>query len=690
MQVGMYFLKVSSLLILAVMALVPQPGFSGGVLHVFPPEVDGRPVPVARPTVLFSRTLITVSESTIAYRIEQTFYNDNEFPVSGLFLLPLAKSAVEDSLVVRINGIAARPTLYTPSGFFSVLRKLTEVMHDPSLLGLAGQNILVLQEVRLGIREQKTFRIEYTVPFAAKDGLTDILYPLTGERYARAPVAELEITVRFKLARPIKSLFSPLHQLSVMREAPHRALVSVRKSGKRVKADFRLLALIGGPEVDLRLLTHRLPGEEGYFMALVGPPSYPARSEEPNKDVVFVVDSSGSLGRSWYQVAKRAVSFCLGKLGPQDRFNVLAVGTRVSRMRDRLVPVTDKNVLHGIEFLSTVESSGGTDLYNGLMEALAQFTTRKRHRIIVLISDGRGTVGITDPVRLIDDVKRYNRWGARIFVLGVGDRTDVALLDKLAVTTKGTLQPCPQASDFQSTLSRFFSAFSPPQVSQLALDFGEISTQFVYPNPLPDLFRQESLVILGRYSGDKDVTRPVTLRWKMDGRPQSLSRTVRFARVKPEHPYLAPLWGMRHFGQLLERDLAKGSDSLVRSQIRTVAERFGFKTPAAFSRESKQGAHRSSDSNLGAMLWHCKTAHTTANLLGDEYRYVQGLVFRRDHGRWVDTRFRRSLSTKHVKFLSDDYFRLLQDNPGIGEYLALSPEVTLVLGNEAIVVSTEP
>lgn len=685
-SLAMSLSKTVVLIVLAVTALVPQHAAGGGVLHAFPPVVDSRPVPVARPAIISSKSLVTVSESAIEYRINQTFYNDNEFPVEGLFVLPLEKLTPACPPELRIDGIVHQGEVLSAEEFFPILRKLTEQMRDPALLGLAGRDVLVVRDVKLGIRKQKTFRVAYRTPVAIKDHLVEIYLPLDGERYALAPVTEFEISVRFKMSRPIKTLFSPSHPVSVFREAPHRALVSLRRTGKRVRSHFRLLGVFGGPGVDLKVLTHRLPGENGYFMAVVGAPSFPGRAQEPDKDLVFVADVSGSLDGTWRERMKRALSFCLGKLRGGDRFNVLAAGTRVSRMSQSLVFVSDKGIFKAIQFMDSVGTPGGTDLYNALMIALEQFTSRSRQRIVVLISDGRSTVGITDSECLIDDVKKHNRHKARVFVLAVGDRPNVALLDRLAVATRGRMLRFSVADDFQSTMSRFLSDVSPPQVHQLALDFGEMSPRFVYPDQLPDIYRRESILIVGRYPGKEDTTVRVGLKWKMEDRSQRLSQMIRFPLVDPHHPYLASLWAMRRFGWLVERDLMKGPDHVVRQKIRLLAERFGFKTPPSMEHKHHRQPPGERDADLSSILWNCKTATSAHTLMAEGYRSAGGRVFRRESQRWVDTRFKSSLTTRKVESFSNDYFALLQQNPQIGPCLALGPDVTLVLGDQAVAV----
>ena len=142
------------LVIVVLCTLQPVDCSAGGILHVFAPELDGHAYAVARPAVLRSKSLITVSESTTEWRIDQTFYNNNEFPLKGIYLLPLGKTPPTDNPELAADLITTPGELLSPEQFFPTLKELTRSMNDPSLLGLAGQHVLVVKIGRASCRER--------------------------------------------------------------------------------------------------------------------------------------------------------------------------------------------------------------------------------------------------------------------------------------------------------------------------------------------------------------------------------------------------------------------------------------------------------------------------------------------------------------------------------------------------------
>lgn len=672
-------LFATALILFPVLALflfvVPVQCLGGGIFHVFAPTLKDETFAVARLSVLLSRTLITVSESYIEYRIDQTFFNDNDYPLDGLFLLPLEHDRASIKLDVRVDGSPSPFTLLTAEQFLPMLRKLTVSMKDPSLLGLAGASVAVVQPVHIGVRQQKSFRVQYRKPLTLQNDALEILLPLAGERYSRGPVGELDIRVKLKLSRPVRTVFSPSHHLTITREAPHRCLVAAKTEGKRVLHNFRLLTTFSGEDLDLSLFTSRSLGQKGTFMAVVAPPLAPTKGKELERDVVFLMDASGSMRKADFDSAKKAVVFGLEKLRPVDRFNVLTVGTWTRRMADRLVPATAENLLKAAQFVNSTQGSGGTDMYNGLIGALEQFTSRKRPGIVVFVGDGRATVGITNREAISEDVRRNNKARARIFVLTMGD-TDVTMLDKVAVSNRGASFRLTSTDDFPSAMDRFFAGVSPPEASEISVAFQDISVQDLEPESIPNLFGQDSIVVFGRYDSKEDLSSKVRLRARVQGRVKTVTKSFGFPRVDRSHPYIPRLWAMRRVGRLLEKESLRGSEPSLRDQIVMLAKQFGFRLPASSATPAEHFSLSNKDS--GGLLWSYKMSAVAEDVESDQFRSVVGKVFRLVKGLWVDTEYSASTQARKVTFLSDEYFSLLGDDPTLGQYLALGPDVILV------------
>lgn len=459
------------LILVAASLFPPSPAHSGGILHASPPRVGPEAYAVARATVVVSRTWVTVSDDEMSCRFEQTFLNDNDLPLEGMFLFPLETGGPLLAPQVRVDGIVQRHTVMSHDEFFPLLKELTTTTQDPSLLGLAGKSVLVVRSVHLAPHQQRTIRLDFRRNFSAGKETIALSIPLDGERYAVAPVGDFAIHVRFKLSQTVRGLFSPTHPIEVFRESPARCTVTVHTLSKPVKEDFHLIGGLGGNDLDFTVLTHRRRGERGVFLAMLHPPVLPSlASEQAQKDVVFVLDASGSMTTGKLELAKRVIFLGFESLQPKDRFNVVVVRTRCSRLAPDLLPATPENVSNAAKFVDSLTSQGGTDLFNGLMMALDQFVSRKRTNLVVITGDGRGTIGITDPASIADAIQRHNRYRARLYAVAIGPDAEFSALDKLTSAHRGTLLKVSESVEVLPAVRRLFVDITSPVVSELVLE----------------------------------------------------------------------------------------------------------------------------------------------------------------------------------------------------------------------------
>ncbi|MDQ7781247.1 MAG: VWA domain-containing protein [Desulfomonilaceae bacterium] len=666
-------------------SMIPSVCAGGGILHIFPPKLENRAFAVARPNLLVSKSMVTVSEKVIRTRIDQTFLNDNEFPVKGLFLLPLDKSNGPVEVEVRVDGTRSPYSIVPSEEFFPTLKKLTTSMRDPSLLELAGKDVLVIRPIGMGVGGQKSFLIQYEHPHRLRGDRLDLSLSMAGERYSLGPVGEFEIGVRFTLSRTVRTVLSPTHHISVSREAPHRCLIKSRHKDTAIRHDFMLLTTFAGRNLNLRVLAHRSPGKPGAFMALIEPPLNPGGSKDPDRDIVILLDTSGSMAGAEFERAKSVAAAGLERLGPGDRFNVVTLGTGPRRLSEGLMPASRENVLEAVRFVNSRVCEGGSDLYNGLMDALELFVSKNRSNVVLLIGDGRATVGVTDAETIIEHVDKSNAVGARIFVTSLGNAADVALLDRLANTTRGGAIHLSPGDDLESTMKRFFSRISPPKVSDISLDFKGASIEDVVPYPVQDLFGTESAIAFGRYSGDADEQARITLRGKGDTEARTtVTKKFSLPLVAPEHPYIPEIWAMRQIAQLVGKYRLNGRLPELAKKTTNLAEEFGFLDPLPFSHDNRDPRVRSSTPAAAKLLWRFKTSCVPAEVASSTFKRIRGKMFRRDEAGWIDTAYQPNMPVKDVAFLSDEYFSSLRADPQMGAYLAVGPKVTVVVGGDAI------
>lgn len=642
---------------------------AGGILHFLPAFEEGRPLALERAVVVHSRSRVTVSDSSLEYVLNQTFYNNNEQMLEAVYLLPFEPGHLPVNASVTVNGTPAPFTVMPADESLPLISEMTLGMSDPSLLELCGQGLLALRSLHLAPKREKSFQVRFSVPRAPANDELELRVPLHGERFSLGPVAGFEVLVRFKMSMPVRAVFSPTHDVSVMREAPHRAVVSFRSENKPVRQDLDLVAILYGSDLDVRLLCHRDQASRGAFLAVVSPPLAKTSKKELPRDVVFVVDRSGSIDKTSRGILEESILRGLENLGENDRFNIIAVGTKTSRMQRGLIPAKKDNILEAVRYLNTLDYAGGTDLYNGLLTGLDQFSAGKRRRFLVLAGDGRPTVGVVNLEKIVEGIRKANRHGVRIFSIAVGNRADTVLMGQLTENAQGAAVHIGKPEGFESEISRFYDTISGPAVTELTLEFENIVPEEIIPNTIAGLSSPDGAFFLGRYYEDETVSSRVTLRARMHGRVQTVSRPFEFPKVSETKPYIPVMWGMRKMAKLMEKEREKGPEVAIVEDMTALAGEFGFK---------KVLSGRYPGRDWGKLYWTFRTSLIPSAVEAEGFKRVGNRLFRWEADGWIDSAFRPYMEVVEIAFLSDEYFQLLRSDPGLGLYLSIGPDVTVV------------
>jgi len=642
---------------------------AGGILHFLPAFEDGKPMALERATVVHSRSRVTVSDSSLEYVLDQTFYNNNEQSLEAVYLLPFESGRPPVNASVTVNGNPAAFVVIRPEESLSLVSEMTMGMRDPSLLELCGHGLLVLRPLHLAPKREKSVQVRFSIARVPANDELELRVPLHGERFSLGPVAGFEVVVRLKMSMQVRAVFSPTHEVSVMREAPHRAVVSFRSENRPVRQDFDLVAIFFGSDLDLRLFCHRGRGTRGAFLAVVSPPLTRTSKKELPRDVVFVVDRSGSIDKTDRGVLEESILRGLESLGEDDRFNIIALGTKTARMQRGLIPANKDNVLEAVRYLNTLDYTGGTDLYNGLLTALEQFPSGKRRRFLILAGDGRATVGVVNLEKIAEGIRKANKLGVRIFSIAVGNRADTALLGQLTENARGAAVHLGKSEGLEAGISRFYETISRPAVTEMTLEFENIVPEEMIPDTIADLSSPDGAFFLGRYYEDKTVSSRVTLRARMHGRIQTVSRSFEFPEVSETKPYIPVIWGMRKMARLMEREREKGPEVGVVEDMTALAGEFGFK---------KEFSGRYPGRDWGKVYWTFRTSLIPSAVEAEGFKRVGNKLFRWETDGWIDGEFRAYMEAREIVFLSDEYFQLLRADPGIGLYLSIGPDVTIV------------
>jgi Ca-activated chloride channel homolog len=703
----------------ALLLLAGVPAAAQGIIVPGPcrectPWTSGRPAGIPVESV----TIETSIEGQVATtRVTQVFRNPHGVVMEGTYLFPLPEEASITEFAIWDGDRRLAGEVRPRDEARRVYERIVRDIRDPGLLEYAGPNLFQARIFPIPARGTKRLELVYTQVLRAEAGTVAYRYPLGVGRNA-SPVERLSGRVTIRTQRPVGTVYSPSHGVDVRRDGDRRVTLSFEQGRGAERRDFQLFYAPSAADVALSLFTYREPGRDGYFLLLLSPQDGSARAEPPARDVVFVVDVSGSMSEDdKMEQARRALLYGVRGLRPGDRFNVIAFSGDVRRMENGLIAADAAGRRRGVDFVGTLRPRGGTNINDALIAAMEQFPRQgsTRPRMVVFLTDGLPTVAETRPERIVENVARSGRSGVRLFSFGVGFDVNTRLLDRIAAENGGTADYVAPGEDLEVRVSAFFDKVNHPVLANLRLDLGGVRAEMVHPRELPDLFRGTQLALVGRYRNDREL-RDVTIRLTGNASP---SRTftypgLRFPLRDERHDFLPHLWASRRVGWLMEQIRSHGENRELVQEVTELGTRYGIVTPYTSFLALEPGARadrptpRPTFGRQGgvapppppAPAREAATA-TTGRVAVEEsrrsrvqqeaftledltvagtpsVRRVGSRTFRLVDDVWTDTGIRDGLPETVVSFGSEAYHALLARIPALAPAFALGERVAVV------------
>ena len=264
--------------------------------------------------------------------VDQVFYNPSGRRLEGTYLFPIPVGAEIDKFEMDVNGEMMEAELLDAGKARKIYEDIVRRAKDPALMEYAGQGLFKVRIFPIEPRSEKRVKLKYTQVLKRDGRLVDYTYPLNTEKFSSRPVGEVSIKVEVKSEGGIKSIYSPSHEVEVTRKGEKRAVVGFEEKNTRPDSDFKLLFATDDQDADaigLEMLSYadRKGADAGHFMMLVSPGAWEGEARIIPKDIVFVLDSSGSMRTKKLDQAKAALDFCLDNLNPGDRFEIVRYST---------------------------------------------------------------------------------------------------------------------------------------------------------------------------------------------------------------------------------------------------------------------------------------------------------------------------------------------------------------------------
>jgi len=548
------------------------------------PPWPPRPLPPPRVyaplEVVYHHVNVKIDGQIATTSVDQEFFNPNNQQLEGTYLFPVPRGAQIDKFKMDIGGKMVEAELLPAAKARQIYEDIVRKAKDPALLEYADRDVFKVRIFPIEPNSKKRIKLSYSQLLKSDGGLVNYVYPLNTEKFSAKPIKDISIKVEIVSDRPLKSIYSPSHAVDIKRHGPSRATVGFETTDARPDTDFALYFAPEKDELGVNLVAHKASGEDGYFLLLVSPGMETKDKKIVPKDVAFVLDTSGSMAGKKLDQAKKALRFCVENLNDGDRFDIVRFSTEVEPLFDKLVSASASSREKADAFIKELKPIGGTAIDEALRKALALKPDRDDSRpfVVIFLTDGRPTIGTTDEEQIVSGVKRANEGRTRVFCFGIGTDVNTHLLDRITEDTRAFSQYVLPEEDLEVKVSNFFSKIKEPVLANPTLKFnGDVRVSKLYPSSLPDLFRGDQLVLVGRYSGRGDAA--VILEGTVNGAKRKFTYEVDFPREDDEHEFIPRLWATRRVGFLMDEIRLRGENSELRDEVTDLARKYGIVTP---------------------------------------------------------------------------------------------------------------
>ena len=508
--------------------------------------------------------------------VEQIFYNPNARRQEGTFLFPVPKGAAIEDFRMEINGKLQKAELLDAAKARKIYTDIVRSMKDPALLEYSEQRLFKVRIFPFEPHGKKRIKLTYNQVLQSDGGLVEFTYPLGTGKYSSKAIGDFSMKLELSASAPLKAIYSPTHEVEIKRNGKQKATVGFEAKGLAPEGDFKLYYSPKKKGIAVNLITHREGDEDGYFLLLASPGIDVDEGKVVEKDVAFVIDTSGSMAGNKLEQAKKAFQFCVANLNDGDRFEVIRFSTEAEALFDGLEKADTKNRQAATEFISGLKPIGGTAINDALAAALSLKPKGERPFVVIFLTDGRPTIGITGEGEIVKNVEKA-AGKARVFSFGIGTDVNAHLLDKITEQTRASSQYVTPNEDIEVKVSSFYTKIKEPVLANPKLKFPNgVRVSKLYPNPLPDLFKGEEIVLIGRYS--KAGKGDVLLDGTVNGDKVQTEFGVTFPKVA-DRDFIPRLWATRRVGFLLDEIRLHGEKKELKEEITRLARQYGIVTP---------------------------------------------------------------------------------------------------------------
>jgi Ca-activated chloride channel family protein len=513
--------------------------------------------------------------------VKQEFSNPTAEPIEAIYTFPLSQDAAVDRMEMRIGDRVIKGEIRRREEARAIYEAAKQAGQTASLLDQERPNIFTQSVANIMPGEKIEITISYVELLKYADGEFEFSFPMVvGPRYipgggsAPAPMTtgtdtpevpdaskitppitpkgtraghDISLRVAIDGGVPLRDIESKLHEVKISGQGETRAVVALANRATIPNKDFVLRFRVAGDDVQTGLFAHGSGDGTGYFTLIFMPPEAPPASYVTPKEMIFVIDTSGSQQGWPIEKAKETMALCIDQMNPGDTFQLVAFSNDAVPCFDKPQPNTAETRAKAQSFLAGLEGAGGTEMMKAVLAALDPPADPERLRIVCFMTDGY----VGNDFEIVDTIQKHIG-SARFFSFGIGNSVNRFLLDEMAKVGRGAVEYVLLDTPGTEPAERFYKRIAKPLLTDIEIVWDPAEVADVYPERIPDLFDSAPLIVKGRYL--KPYQGTIEIQGKLGGRLWGQDVEVEFPRSEPRGDAIATLWAREKIDDLMSQD----------------------------------------------------------------------------------------------------------------------------------------
>lgn len=523
--------------------------------------------------------------------VAQTFINPTKEAIEAVYTFPLPQDAAVDRMTMTIGSRVVEAEIKRREEARRVYEAAKNAGQSAALLDQERPNVFTQSVANIMPGSKVKIEISYVQILKFEKGEFEFVFPMVvGPRFTQnapdpgkisPPIVpkgtrsgtNIDLTLNLNAGAPIQEFKSVLHKVNTNRRSDSQTQIKLLKGDEIPNRDFILRYRTSTDTIQDSFITHM--GEKGGFFTLIlMPPKAPVETQIAPKEVVFVMDQSGSQQGFPIDKSKELTLKLIKTLRSQDTFNVIGFNNAVYKLWDKARPNNAANLAEAEAFVNKMQANGGTQLEQGVVSALADQNDPERLRLVVFNTDGFAG----DEFKILDTIQK-SRDRSRMFTFGIGNSVNRFLIDQMAFEGKGDAEYVTLAEAADGAVEKFIQRTRSPILTEVSAQFEGVEVQDALPAAIPDVFSEKPVIITGRYAVPGKGK--LTLTGKLGGEAWAKTIDLNFP-ANASAPALESLWARQRVDELWRRNhLARAypeASRVTNEDVIQVALEFGIMT----------------------------------------------------------------------------------------------------------------